>query len=131
MNGGSMVVWLATLWLYAGGAVAAVFLLFGIDRDDGNARGAYLFRPLLAPGVLLLWPLVLWRWWTLEAVSGTSDDAAYDRGRYQAVRAGHARVWSVLAVLVPAVLIGALLMRQPVPDSKGAAVRLDAPAPKQ
>jgi hypothetical protein len=127
MSSGAMLVWLATLWLYAGGAIAAVFLLFGIDRVEEDARGAYLFRPLLVPGVLLLWPLVLWRWWTLETISGAADDP----GRYRAVRGSHARVWSVLAVLIPAVLIGALLMRQPVPDSKGAAVRLDAPAAKQ
>ena len=63
---GSAVVWLATMWLYAGAAVAAVFVLFGIDRIDEDARGAYSFRPLLVPGILLLWPLVLWRWWTLE-----------------------------------------------------------------
>ena len=24
--------------------------------------GAYAFRPLLLPGLALLWPLVLWRW---------------------------------------------------------------------
>lgn len=38
------------------------FLLFGIDRIDPAARGAYGFRPLLLPGLVLLWPLVLWRW---------------------------------------------------------------------
>lgn len=126
MSSGALLVWLATLWLYAGGAVAAAFLLFGIDRVEENARGAYLFRPLLVPGVLLLWPLVLWRWWTLEMDASAADAA----GRYRAVRASHARVWSVLVLLIPAVLIGALMMRQPVPDNEGAAVRLEAPAAK-
>lgn len=56
----------ATLYLLLGMAVAAAFLLFGIDRVDAQARGAYAFRPLIAPGVVLLWPLVLQRWIALE-----------------------------------------------------------------
>lgn len=50
----------------AGFAVAAVFLLWGIERVSPLAIGAYAFRPLLIPGVVLLWPLVLWRWIALE-----------------------------------------------------------------
>ncbi len=49
-----------------GAAVALVFLLWGIERIDPAAAGAYAFRPLLAPGVLLLWPVVLLRWIWLE-----------------------------------------------------------------
>ena len=41
----------AEWWLYIGAAVALYFLTFGIDRIDENARGAYVFRPLLIPGV--------------------------------------------------------------------------------
>ena len=54
-------------WLYAGVglAVAAVFLLQGIDRIDPSAHRAFAFRPLLVPGIVLLWPLVLLRWHTL------------------------------------------------------------------
>jgi hypothetical protein len=48
-----------------GMAVAVAFLLLGLDRIDPAARGAYAFRPLLLPGLVLLWPLVLWRWWAL------------------------------------------------------------------
>ncbi|MBK1660216.1 hypothetical protein [Paracraurococcus ruber] len=43
-------------------AVGLLFLLRGLDRVDPAARGAHAFRPLLLPGLLLLWPLVLWRW---------------------------------------------------------------------
>jgi hypothetical protein len=45
---------------------AALFLVFGLDRVDHQARGAYAFRPLLAPGLVLLWPLALWRWLAIE-----------------------------------------------------------------
>ena len=54
------------IYAWIGAAVAAAFLLFGIDRVDPGARGTYLFRPLLIPGILGLWPLVLWRWLQLE-----------------------------------------------------------------
>ena len=42
--------------------VGLAFLVFGLDRLDPAAVGAYAFRPLLLPGLALLWPLVLWRW---------------------------------------------------------------------
>ncbi len=42
--------------------VGLAFLVFGLDRLDSAAGGAYAFRPLLLPGLALLWPLVLWRW---------------------------------------------------------------------
>ena len=50
----------------AGLAVAAVFLLWGIDRIDPASEGSYAFRPLLVPGIVLLWPAVLLRWAWLE-----------------------------------------------------------------
>jgi hypothetical protein len=49
-----------------GTALALVFLLWGIDRIDPAAAGAYAFRPLLIPGLVLLWPLVAARWVVLE-----------------------------------------------------------------
>ena len=56
----------AVLYGAAGLAVAAIFLLWGIDRIDPAASGAYAFRPLLIPGIVLLWPAVLLRWAWLE-----------------------------------------------------------------
>ncbi len=49
-----------------GMGVAVLFLLWGIDRIDPTAPGAYAFRPLLIPGLVLLWPFVLLRWAVLE-----------------------------------------------------------------
>ena len=46
--------------------VAAAFLLWGIDRIDPAASGAYAFRPLLVPGIVLLWPMVAARLAVLE-----------------------------------------------------------------
>ena len=60
----------ATAYAAIGGLVAIVFLVFGIDRIDPAARGAYAFRPMLVPGVVLLWPYVLIRWAVLERRQG-------------------------------------------------------------
>ena len=54
------------IWGLVGVVVALLFLTVGIDRIDPAARDAYAFRPLLIPGVVVIWPLVIWRWWTLE-----------------------------------------------------------------
>ena len=47
---------------WCGLAMAAAFLLVGLDRIEEDARGAWAFRPLLIPGVVVLWPLVGWLW---------------------------------------------------------------------
>lgn len=49
----------------AGLAVGMAFLLRGLDRVDPAARGAHAFRPLILPGLVLLWPLVVLRWMRL------------------------------------------------------------------
>ena len=55
------------VYLWIGAVVALVFLVWGLDRIEPAAHGSYLFRLLLIPGVVGLWPLVLWRWRQLEA----------------------------------------------------------------
>jgi len=67
------VVLIAEIYGLVGLAVAAAFLLVGMDRIDPAARGAYAFRPLLVPGLVLIWPVVLWRWRALAATSERED----------------------------------------------------------
>ena len=57
-----LVYWSGFVYGGFGVAVAAVFLAFGLDRVDPSARGSLAFRPLLVPGLVLLWPLVLGIW---------------------------------------------------------------------
>ena len=56
----------AKAWLAIGCLVGLWFVAFAIDRIDPSARGAYAFRPLLMPGIALLWPYVIWRWLVLR-----------------------------------------------------------------
>ena len=60
----------AVAYSAVGAFVAAAFLLLGLDRVDPAARGAYAFRPLLVPGLVLLWPLVALRWLALARGRG-------------------------------------------------------------
>ena len=66
MEAAVLIVNLAKIYAAIGAVVAVVFLIFGIDRVDPGAHGAYAFRPLLAPGIIVLWPVALWRWLALE-----------------------------------------------------------------
>jgi len=61
-----LIISLVKVYGMIGAGVAIVFLVFGLDRIDPAARGAYAFRPLLVPGILMLWPVTLWRWLALE-----------------------------------------------------------------
>jgi hypothetical protein len=69
MTTAATLVLIVQIWGIIGAGVAFVFLAFGIDHVDEDARGAYVFRPLLVPGILIIWPLVLWRWWQIETQS--------------------------------------------------------------
>ncbi len=55
-----------TAWLVIGAFVGVAFLFLGIGRVDPAARGSYAFRPLLLPGLVLLWPFVALRWFALS-----------------------------------------------------------------
>ena len=64
-----LIVFCIKIWAVVGAGIAAVFLTVGIDRIDEDSRGTYAFCPLLIPAILLIWPLVLWRWWQIETNS--------------------------------------------------------------
>lgn len=73
MGAAEGLIWLVTAYGGIGLVVAVVFLLVGLDRIDEDARGSYAFRPLLIPGLVILWPVVLVRWWELERARYTKD----------------------------------------------------------
>lgn len=50
-------------YLLAGLLFAVVFVVAGIHRLDTNARGSgVLFRIMMLPGTIALWPLLMVRW---------------------------------------------------------------------
>lgn len=109
MNTAEAILMVVRIWLSIGAVVAAVFLTIGIDRIDEDARGAYIFRPLLVPAVLLIWPIILRRWWVLEA--GRDDWAA----RHDPPRKAHLVVSVLMAVGLIGVLWTGVSVRQTWP----------------
>lgn len=118
---GAAIVDIAWAYTAIGAVVAALFLIVGIGRVSPGAVGSYVFRPLLVPGIVLLWPAVLWRWWQLERGAGWTGAAHRPPRRVQS------GVAALLIVLIPVIIFGALLIRQDGPHH-AAPVRLDAPA---
>ena len=70
MDAAGIVIEILQYYGYVGLAVAAAFLLYGIERVDPRARRTYAFRPLLIPGCIVLWPLVIARWVAVERQRG-------------------------------------------------------------
>ncbi|MEH6633556.1 MAG: hypothetical protein V7776_22295 [Halopseudomonas aestusnigri] len=99
------------IWLMIGGGVAAVFLIVGIDRIDEDAQDSYIFRPLLVPGILLIWPLVLWRWYILEM--------GHDKwtARYAPPRKYHLIISIFLVITVCVIIYMGLSNRQTWPQN--------------
>jgi len=97
------------VWLSLGAFVALVFLTIGIDRVDEDAQGAYMFRPLLIPGILVIWPLVLWRWYRYETNSEKWPN------RYDPPRKAHMVVAWILPIAIVLVILTGLLIRQTWP----------------
>ena len=114
MTAAETIVRIVEFYGLAGMAVAALFLTIGIDRIDASARGSYMFRPLVAPGVVVLWPLVVLRWLALER------GAVKTGTRQRPHRTAHARIWTVLALVLPVILLVLLVMRQTTPMDRPA-----------
>lgn len=121
MSAAGFIVGLMQIWGGLGLIVAIAFLAFGISRIDEDARGAIAFRPLLLPGLILLWPVVLWRWWILA----TGRDQ-WEK-RHDPPRRAHGLVWAVLLVVIPVTLISALALRQSWP-ADAEAIQLNSEA---
>ena len=86
-------------------AVALGFIVFGLDRTHPAAHGGWAFRPLLLPGLILLWPYILFRW-----QRGKRPPPRTEGQKDQ--RASHTRIWLLLAVVPPLILLGGLILRQ-------------------
>ena len=98
------------IWCSIGAFIALFFLTIGIDRIDEDAQGAYVFRLLLIPAILLIWPLVLWRWFILE----TKRDSWPNR--HSPPRHAHFWVAIALAISVPIIIFVSLSVRQTWPE---------------
>lgn len=100
---------LVEVWGMIGVLVALAFLTVGLPQVDDDARGAVAFRPLLVPGILVLWPLVLWRWWVL------ATDRDKWAKRHQPPRRFHGTLATLMAILIALTLVLSISIRQTWP----------------
>jgi len=101
---------LVQFWGGIGAIVAMSFLTIGIEWIDEDAQGAITFRPLLIPGIMVIWPLVLWRWWALA----TNQDRS--TSPQAAPRRCHATVAIVLTIVISTTLLISASIKQTWPD---------------
>lgn len=111
MNQAELIFFGVKVWASIGALIAVAFLLFGVDRIDEDADGAYVFRPLLVPGVLLIWPLVSWRWFVLA----TGKDSWPKR--HLPVRDAHFWVSIIFGASIVLIIITGLSIRQVWPTA--------------
>ncbi len=109
MNQAELILLIVKIWGGLGMLVAIPFLAFGMDRLDEDARGAYVFRPLLVPGIILIWPLVLWRWYIL---ADGKDEWSH---RYRPRRASHKWFAWLMPVAIVVIIVAGLSVRQSWP----------------
>ncbi len=109
MNIAEIIFLLIKSWTLIGALVALVFLTVGIDRIDEDAQGAYAFRPLLIPACLLIWPLIIWRWFVLE----TGRDQWPKR--HKPPRESHFWVAIAFAVAIPVIMLLGFSQKQEWP----------------
>lgn len=121
MNQAELILLIVKIWGGIGAVVAVPFLTFGMDRIDDDARGAYVFRPLLVPGILLIWPLVLWRW---AAIAAGTDDL---QKRYRPRRNSHHMIAVLMPIAIVVIIAAGLSVRQTWPADI-APVQLSEPA---
>jgi len=123
MSFAELVIWAASAWLIVGCAVAVIFLSFGADRLLEGAREVYVFRVLVAPGIVLIWPVVLWRWYDMR-----SDNIAWQDHHTPSRRlAGWLEIAMALSLLVLLVAAAVQLGR---PDASPEPVRLTGQQPQ-
>ncbi|MEL6640939.1 MAG: hypothetical protein AAFP98_06445 [Pseudomonadota bacterium] len=109
MNQAELILLAVKIWGGIGALVALPFLTFGMDRLDEDAREAYVFRPLLVPGILLIWPMVLWRWYIL---ADGKDEWSH---RYRPRRSTHKWYALVMPIAIVAIIVTGLSLRQAWP----------------
>lgn len=112
-----LMVWIILgLYVLAGLAFALTLHLRGLSTLDAGTQGAsILFRILITPGLVALWPVMLRKWQSIRR-------SASGAGRVEApftprtLRGAHGLIAVLLALLLP-VLLGAALVLRPAQET--------------
>lgn len=105
--------WVVVAYATSGTAFAAFLQVRGLSSLDPGTRGTpVVFRLVLLPGMIALWPWLAWQWKNLARRRGfrPAEDLSVAPRR---LRATHRLGWQALAVLAPLLLALALSQRPP------------------
>lgn len=106
----SLVVALGALYVVLGVLFAIPFHIGGMARLDAGTRDAsFLFRLLVSPGVIALWPVLLVKWRRRMRRPGLASPASPFRPR--TLRGAHGLMIMLGAVVIPLLLGAALIFR--------------------
>lgn len=68
-----LILLIVAVYIAIGACIAVPFVLTGVSTVDHAARGApWLFRVLILPGSIALWPVVLAKWRAARLQQGSS-----------------------------------------------------------
>lgn len=116
--------WLIVAYAVLGAGFATVVQGRGLPKFDPGTQGTSVaFRLILLPGMIALWPLLVWRWKTATRhppFQPNQDLSATPRR----LRALHRLGWQALAVAAPPLVALALFQRPPAAPSTPDAQRL-------
>ena len=112
--------WLAGVYAALGVAALIPLQFRGLGTFDHGAVGApFLFRLLVTPGLVALWPVVLLRW--RAAARGAHLERDPDRPLpARTLRRLHGAAIRLLAVFLPVIMAVAILSRTPGPAAASA-----------
>lgn len=101
----TFIIGLGGAYVLTGAVVSVAYVVFQIDRRDPAARGTFAFRPLLLPGLILLWPLVMARW-------NRDRDAPSSISFQRIHKPAHRLIWMGLPIFLVVIMIAAWSLRQ-------------------
>jgi len=99
------------LYLVLGVILLAPFHHSALPRIDESARGAsWGFRVAVSPGLIALWPIILWKWSVSRRgghAHGQPDAPVSSHG----IRRSQALVMNLIAIAVPLLVAAAIFSR--------------------
>lgn len=123
-----IVLYVVGIYAVLGTMVAAAMHARGLHTLDHGTHGASIvFRALITPGLIALWPVMLLKW-RRAALGGNAAGSPDGPVRAEQLRRLHGVAARVLAVLAPVVLGVAVYARQPASLAHPVASLTDAEA---
>lgn len=106
------------LYLILGVVFAIAFVIKGVNEIDEGAHGSSIgFRIIIIPGVIVFWSVLLKKWMQRKDQNKEDQKPKYSFA-IKPLRKDHFRIWQMLAILLPFIIIAAVVVRPEFPKDK-------------